>query len=885
MFKNFALASFLFLIITVGLLFLAPTAVLAQYLVCNPGDYDTPCTGFCGGCDANAGEALILQCNSDGTGWDPKGSECLRACEGPCVGCSYARSYNECKECPDGYSRNVDEYQNPDGNVCNYVIGPCDQPDPACITPIGTYECGGAKLCGDGINYYKTFCDRPCGSIPNTCRDTACPGPPLNCTTKPGYCETLAPHGCEPSGCGAVKCDVSSGNCYTDCTGCGDGDGEPAPSPSPPPAASPSPPPPPEKSEKACKYVLSTDQMTKVVLTPISKVLTTPPLPVDTPIIPTNVPPPSAGTATLDVGPLEIKIDFSKLAAIFSPPTSNYLEGKFQSQNHRLENIFGLSAQNLNEYHGPVQKAAPLVMLDQLRVSYVVYVHTKPAPLVEEDYQYTDIFGANPKTIDQMWLDFGGEPKPPSLGGDPVIWQATWARYWDKIPTAVNEFYYGILTFPTAAGTRDIERIQNGQCPEQRLRRVFFVMPEYFRTTSIANQINQLIVPKAAQSSTGDFVQSTLKIAKTNPKDVFAKMIETIFKPVKDISIQDLTEKIKKSSFQLLNPIKNAYALVTGSTPGGVPTDPEECPVPIPPQLNDLEGTAPFCSLQPRTPQMEAANLGPPRLGDPWYYLDSTQLRGYNFLSGTRNETCANIDSPYKLDFGTDVDCTFYQSFSKTLTIQSPGDSLGGGPVGSPTGNGIEDAIDLGWDSCVAENSGAPSPPCTPGDFYRQCGFGRGPCPTGETVTVPWQCNATGTKWDITNPSGECTDQCLFSCTLTVNVYPTFYIPWLAPIWNNTTYSDTADKIAIFGGGKTGKDGQVTGRPGFFGFFTPKATEPTIFPKGKNLPSEEESGGPEIRQRFFGAAKCLGINWTKNIPLKPNALQDFLSIIIGCPAT
>lgn len=52
--------------------------------VCTPGDYNRICTGQCGGCAADAGEARILQCRADGSGFDEKQSECRTECAGAC---------------------------------------------------------------------------------------------------------------------------------------------------------------------------------------------------------------------------------------------------------------------------------------------------------------------------------------------------------------------------------------------------------------------------------------------------------------------------------------------------------------------------------------------------------------------------------------------------------------------------------------------------------------------------------------------------------------------------------------------------------------------------------------------------------------------------------
>src|SRR3972149_9949193 len=200
---------------------------------------------------------------------------------------------------------------------------------------------------------------------------------------------------------------------------------------------------------KPCENALDTDNRTKNVLDPISFPVT------------------ASGASGEQVYTAEktfsINVDFSKLQAVFGSVNSNYLESRFQDETHRNVNIVGLESKDFNLYHGPGQKAAPRAMTDKLRVEYVNYIYNKPT-LAEADNQYRDFEGENPATIYELVtsgdpnfrlpdLDPDTDnPTPPSWGGDKDVWQDGWAKYWEKIPTAVSEFYYGMFSFPLVVG-------------------------------------------------------------------------------------------------------------------------------------------------------------------------------------------------------------------------------------------------------------------------------------------------------------------------------------------------------------------------------------------------------------------------------------------------
>lgn len=56
----------------------------ATQQACIPGEFNNQCTGACGGCAENAGELKVMQCRTDGSGFDEQGGECSTDCAGPC---------------------------------------------------------------------------------------------------------------------------------------------------------------------------------------------------------------------------------------------------------------------------------------------------------------------------------------------------------------------------------------------------------------------------------------------------------------------------------------------------------------------------------------------------------------------------------------------------------------------------------------------------------------------------------------------------------------------------------------------------------------------------------------------------------------------------------
>lgn len=528
------------------------------------------------------------------------------------------------------------------------------------------------------------------------------------------------------------------------------------------------------------------------------------------------------------------QVDFSKLQAIFGPANSNYQEGRYQDDTHRLSNIFSLPKSLFNKFHGAAQKTTPRPMIDTYKVAYIKYILENPT-LPEAAAKYADTQGNNPYTIYELITpprNFPNPPKPPSLEGSKNDWQKNWGNYWEKIPTSYREFYNGKLDFRVAVGDKQVDwalgeitdedrqlfNIAGPICLDQ-IREINFVMPEFSRTVSVSDNLNKVVVPCVAQSwrhaPKGNDRADECKSLNTNPigenqnqdGNILAKVVSFCQKLIK--APGDVAKKFKdaaKVTLKLINPVKNTYAAAQ---------DENKCFALL--NLGAKEGSAPFCALP------------------------DGQLQ-----SGDR---CIDKPSENKLDKDNPrVICEFKVTYQFDLAI-NPNDPR--------------------WNSCVTEGGG-------------------------------------------------------FRCITKVRIFPNFRIPFLAEIWNNTTYSEEQGGV---------QSNQKKGRPGIYSAFTPKTLlsadlsiselnrlceksgdpdsdickardaaskkiDEFCTPNGpfwhilKDLTSEEcrdalfnnkvtpgksktETG--EQKQRFIGAADCNKFI-TRDLSLKPKVLQEYQGI-------
>lgn len=271
-------------------------------------------------------------------------------------------------------------------------------------------------------------------------------------------------------------------------------------------------------------------------------------------------------------------LDLSKLQAIFADTNSNFNEGAYQNQDHQQAPLISLDTQNRDNFFGPVQKAGPKVLTDQLRTQYVNYVYNKPT-LAESANTITDASGQNPQTIYDMVKKWG-IPQPGSAS-----FESTWGKYWVKIPTAYNEYYEGKLEFKAAVGNDMTTKVKNGElCPMSFDSRppITFIMPQSFRAAATTGVTNTLIVPKIAQSPENNLLL-------TSTQNVRGALASIIQRCVYLASQNPLTKSLKKviSAIHLedINPVKTVYAQTS---------------VVCVKVLGDgKSGTAPYCALPP----------------------------------------------------------------------------------------------------------------------------------------------------------------------------------------------------------------------------------------------------------------------------------------------
>ncbi len=280
-------------------------------------------------------------------------------------------------------------------------------------------------------------------------------------------------------------------------------------------------------------------------------------------------------------------VDFSKLEAVFAENNSDYLEGKFQDQNHQSANVMGLNSADLNNYFGSLQKMAPKYLINKLKFNYISYVLTVNPHIPEAASKITDINGNNPQTIYNLQQQFGWPTGwPDNFGTDQN--PETWGRYWSKIPTTYDEFYEGKLEFRPIIGKQQKEQFLNkGICfllDPFKNRTITFVMPDLFRTAAVSGQLNQIILPKIAQSSSNNLVFQEKQVFE-NQNSGLASLIEKCIKFATQNPLTESIKKIIKLTLNNLNPIKNAYAIDFGSG----------CHLKI--QNTAKPGSAPFCAL------------------------------------------------------------------------------------------------------------------------------------------------------------------------------------------------------------------------------------------------------------------------------------------------
>ncbi len=273
---------------------------------------------------------------------------------------------------------------------------------------------------------------------------------------------------------------------------------------------------------------------------------------------------------------MQFTVNFSRLQALFGASNSNYAEGLFQDQNHARVNLLGLTNSQLQAYQGVIQRTAPKVMTDALRENYIKYIWEKPE-IAESAIEFSDIAGTEPKTIHDLVESFGGTPpQAPRAGEDKTIWNTTWGKYWEKIPTSYDEFYLGKLEFRAYFGQPVIEKLKAGEpgyCDKFSLMRsVEFPVPRFFRTAQTTGVLNQMMLPKIAQSEQNNLIDITggvVASTKTSAAGIFKSCfdfaannpVSKVIRKVVKISMNSAMDNNKTNTKLLAKNITNPISI------------------------------------------------------------------------------------------------------------------------------------------------------------------------------------------------------------------------------------------------------------------------------------------------------------------------------------
>ena len=174
--------------------------------VCTAGAFGLTCTGSCGGCSSDAGEAYIYQCRTDESGWDILRTECRTECVGQCSGGScpgdsacgaYWGTGASCSS-SSGVAR---------GDGCYGGTGHVEAKK---------YGCSGT-ICREAANgqYSSSSCDGKCTSITTgACTETNFTDKCGTSKTYTGACQELRNAGssivCNTASCTSIKTDYNN---------------------------------------------------------------------------------------------------------------------------------------------------------------------------------------------------------------------------------------------------------------------------------------------------------------------------------------------------------------------------------------------------------------------------------------------------------------------------------------------------------------------------------------------------------------------------------------------------------------------------------------------------------------------------------------------------
>ena len=356
---------------------------------------------------------------------------------------------------------------------------------------------------------------------------------------------------------------------------------------------------------------------------------------------------PPGETKILEPKTFSFTVDFSKLQAIFGAGNSNYLEGNYQDSTHGTTNLIDAGVEEYNQYNGAAEKTSAKVLVDELRKKYVDYVYNHPQ-LNESNNKYTDIEnGGTPKTVYDLVNEYG-QPNPPEPNADETqksAWLNSWGKYWGKLPTAWSEFYKAILRFHPVDGDRGLEiaKTDGSICPIPLDEHVEFVMPEFYRTTAVSDQLNRQLVPLAVQSYQDHNTLPESATVLNSVKEAFAYCWKLLSNPQKIVN--DLKKAVSSNYPSLPNFPNLLIKPVFAATPNPTPDEPPCLKI----FKDSKNGQAPYCPL----PQEEVSRLGSA-------VSCSNKDDAYKLQKENPNVVCTftfTVSIPYHIDKFNTADC------------------------------------------------------------------------------------------------------------------------------------------------------------------------------------------------------------------------------------
>jgi hypothetical protein len=226
-------------------------------------------------------------------------------------------------------------------------------------------------------------------------------------------------------------------------------------------------------------------------------------------------------------------LSISNLSLPNAKEVSDYLEGRFLDEDHRLADLRKLTSAGNLDYYGRIAKLTPQKVQDRLKAGYVYALvelgkDDGTYKIPDISFLYADVCGNNQRTIYDLVQNWGmPEVTLPTLKENPTQadfdrWRHTWGKYWPKIPlhdpggaiscdlndpACQQKFPEGVFGQPPnmrSAGCLvfrrgEATRSTNRDCPPPQPPQIQVVrlgLPDLFRLDTLARFTQQLLLPQ-----------------------------------------------------------------------------------------------------------------------------------------------------------------------------------------------------------------------------------------------------------------------------------------------------------------------------------------------------------------------------------------------------